>query len=1106
MKERTEAQGDNWAADFLDRLAKQDVRFSLVEGKISVNAPRGALTDSIKAEVAAHRDELIAHLAATDSPRSFPLSSVQERLWFLDRLDPGSHQNNVGAALRLKGAWDSSAAHATIERLIARHPLLNARIRDDSGAARVEILDRSQAEIDVFDFSDKPLAQARSEAETLADRLFNRSFDLEAGRLAAFLVVKEAADQHLIAICVHHIACDGWSLDLLFREFGALSAAEATGAPAALAPVQHTYADYARREARWLQSEDFHAQVAYWRGALQGAAPLLELPTDRPRPSVAGDKGRRWKGELDGDLMAKVSQLGRAHGTTKFETLMAAWQTLMHRYSGQTDVIVGTPVSDRDDAAFQNVVGCFVNTVPLRTTFDGDPTFTAVLDRVKQSVRSALSHRQLPFDQLVRAVQTPRRQDHAPVFQVSFSMQPAAFSRQGDFEIEPVNLEATTARLDLTVEAQPADDGMALSYEYRTDLFDESTIAALHERYVRILRGVCADPEGLVRALPVLSDREQAEAIEQARGARLAYEPDCVHRLVEAQALARPDVVALRFEDATVTYAELNAKADRIAARLHRRGVARGDLVGVLLERGTALPEALLGVLKAGAAYLPLDPTHPPARLRQMLEQSQSACVVTSAALAPHLENVTPALILNDEASDPTDGAADLAAVDVRPEDLAYVIYTSGSTGKPKGVEIEHRHFVAFLKAMDVAPGLGPDEVLLAAATIAFDIAGLEFWGALTRGACVVIASSEARSDPATLMKLVDEHGVTILQATPGTWRLLLTAGWAGKPGLKALSGGEAMTRELAADLISRVGELWNMYGPTEATVWSSVAHIVDAEQISIGRPVANTDTFVLDDTGELVPPGVVGELCIGGDGVARGYRLAPELTADRFVERRIGGELRRLYRTGDLGRYLPDGRLDCLGRRDSQIKMRGYRIELEEIEHTLRDHPAIRDAVVAAVERGAGDLRLVAYVVFEPFEGPTVSEMRAFAREQLPDYMVPSLFVPLEKIPLTPNGKVDRKALPEPFATGQTVQSRDPPATDMERTMADIWQELLKLDKVGRDDNFFELGGHSLMSLRVAAAAQQRTGRRLEPRTLFFQSLRQVAAGLELVEPQAVG
>jgi amino acid adenylation domain-containing protein len=1097
---------DNWASDFLDRLARQDVHFSLNEGKISFNAPRGALTDAIKAEIEAHRGELIAYLAAAADPRSFALSSAQQRLWFLDRLDPGSPQYNVGGALRFKGAWDSSGAHSAIERLIARHPLLNARIRDDAGAARVEILDRSQAKIEMFDFSDRPRAQAESDAEGLAGTLFARSFDLEAGQLAGFVVVKEAADQHLIAICMHHIVSDGWSLDLLFREFGALSLAEATGAPPALAQIQNSYADYAAREARWLQSDAFHDQVAYWQDALQGAPPLLELPTDRPRPPMATYQGRRWKGDLDAELIAKVSQLGRSHGATKFETLMAAWQTLMHRYSGQTDVVVGTPVSDRDDAGFQNVVGCFVNTVPLRTTFEGDPTFAAVMNRVKQSVRSALSHRQLPFDQLTRVVQAPRRSDHAPVFQVMFSMQPAAISRQGSFEIEPVTLEATTSRLDLTVEAQQDGDGITLSYEYSTDLFDEPTIAALHERYVRILHSVCAAPEALVRALPVLSDREQAETIEQARGPHLPYEPARVHRLVEAQALAKPDAVALRFEDVSVTYAELNARADRIAARLRRRGVGRGALVGVLLERGTALAEALLGVHKAGAAYLPLDPTHPPARLRQMLEQSQSACVVTSAVLAARLEDVTPALILDDAASDPAGGADDPAAGDVAPEDLAYVIYTSGSTGKPKGVEIEHRQLVSFLHAMEAAPGMGPDDVLLAVTTIAFDIAGLEFWGPLSRGGRVVIASAAAQSDAAALMKLIDDEGVTILQATPATWRLLLTAGWTGKPGLKALCGGEAMPRELAADLIGRVGELWNMYGPTETTVWSSAGHIVNAEQISIGRPIANTDIFVLDDAGGLVPPGVIGELCIGGDGVARGYRFAPELTADRFVERRLGGKVRRLYRTGDVGRYLPDGRLECLGRRDSQIKLRGYRIELEEIENTLRGHLGIRDAVVAAVERSAGDLRLVAYVVFDPLHDPTVSEMRAFAREQLPDYMVPSLFVPLDKLPLTPNGKVDRKALPEPFATGRTVQSREPPATDMERTMAAIWQELLKLDQVGRDDNFFELGGHSLLSLRVAAAAQQRTGRRLEPRALFFQSLRQVAAGLELVEPQAVG
>lgn len=1094
------ADDDTWATVFVDRLAEQDVHFALKDGKISVNAPRGALTEALRAEIEAHRDQLIAHLAVAAAPRSFSLSSAQERLWFLDRMNPGHPQYNIGRAFRFKGPWNASGADNAVKRLAARHPLLRARIADHGGAAHLELLDRPRVAVSVMDFSDQPLARAESEAVALAQDLMTQSFDLDEGRMAAFLVVKEAVDQHLIAVCVHHVISDGWSLELLFREFSALSSSEAGGPQTTLAPIKLTYADYTARETRWLLSEAFHAQLAYWRDALNGAPPLLELPTDRPRPAEGSYRGQRWKGRLDSDLVAGLTALGRGRGATLFVALLTGWQVLMHRYSGQDDVLVGSPVSNRDDLGFQNVLGCFVNTVVMRTIFEEDPTFAVVMDQVKQTVLSALSNPDVPFDRLINVVQAPRRLDHAPLYQVMFAMQPAGLvSQHGELTIEAVTLKATTSRIDLTVEATRADDAMELDYEYSSDLFDQATIETLHERYVRLLRNACSAPETPVRAIALLSPREEADVIDQARGPRLAYVPACVHQLFEACALSEPAAVAVRFGEDCLTYAELNLRAERLATRLRRRGIGRGAVVGVCVERGLALPEALLAVHKAGAAYLPLDPTHPPKRLQHMLDQSQSACLVTSSNIGQRLAGATPTLILEDVESG--GGAADPLPIEAGPEDLAYVIYTSGSTGRPKGVEIEHRQFVAFLRAMEAAPGLGPDDVLLSVTTISFDIAGLELWGPLTRGGCVVIAPTSAQGDGAALASLIEREAVTVLQATPATWRLLLASGWAGAPRLKALCGGEAMPRELAADLVGRVGELWNMYGPTETTVWSSAGRIVDFRHISIGRPIGNTDIFVLDDAGGIVPPGVVGELCIGGDGVARGYRSAPDLTAERFVQRRIGAETKRLYRTGDLGRYLTDGTLECLGRRDSQVKLRGYRIELEEIETTLRGHSAIRDAVVAAVERSAEDVRLVAYVVFEPLEDPTVSEIRAFARERLPDFMVPSLFIPLDALPLTPNGKVDRKTLPEPFANRRIARGHEPPATEMERHMAAIWGELLQLDQVGRDDNFFELGGHSLLSLRVAAAAQQRTGRRLEPRALFFQTLRQVAAGLQAAE-----
>ena len=741
-------------------------------------------------------------------------------------------------------------------------------------------------------------------------------------------------------------------------------------------------------------------------------------------------RGARARIYIDEALVDRLEATARAHGATLFMALVGAWQTLLSRLSGQDDVVIGTTVANRNNVALEEVVGFLVSNVPLRSDLSGAPSFADLLTRTKLAVFGAFEHANLPFEAVVEAVNPERMAAHAPIFQTLLTLlnYPMDSVGPGGSTLDPLELDVQAARFDLALDlhrmpAGPNVGKMAAVYEYAADLFDEATILRWHTAFVRLLEAACAAPERSLAKVPLMPATE-AEAF-YGRLNDTARDHDRArptHALLQAAAQRHAEAVAIVAHDGQLTYAEFESRTNQLANLLVERGVKPGSRVAVCLDRGVDLPVALAAAWKAGAAYVPLDPAHPSQRLGYILEDAGVACVVTTSEFCSIFEGVSAPLVQLDGDRNAIAGAPTASPdLEVAPDELAYVIYTSGSTGRPKGVEVEHRNLVAFLEAMKQEPGLRAGETLLAVTTPSFDIAGLELWLPLSVGGKVLIASRQDTLDGKRLAELLEEHAVSMLQATPATWRLMLGTGWEGKADLTALCGGEAMPLDLARSLSPRVAALWNMYGPTETTIWSTIYRVKgDEDAIPIGGPIANTRIYVLDASGMSSPVGAPGELVITGEGVTRGYRNRPEFNAEKFVDVAPLGAPERAFRTGDLARWRSDGQLDFLGRGDGQVKIRGFRIELGEIEARLAGLPAVGSAVVAVREDAPGEKRLVAYVVMAPGATFDKSQTRAALRETLPDYMAPSAYVQLDRLPLSPNGKVDRKALPAPSASGR--------------------------------------------------------------------------------------
>jgi amino acid adenylation domain-containing protein len=1061
---------------------------------------RAARTRARAVEAASdNQDDTRLVIVPVERQGTLPLAVPQERFWFLQQLNPASSADNIAVATRIRGPFSTEAFLEACRGLIQRHEILRTRLPVVDGAPAQVIAPEAQAAAETVDLRHVPSEDRDRTAMAALSADVEQPFDLLAGPLLRFRLLRLADDDHIALTVIHHIVADAWSINLMTAEVVARYRSHLRGERPALPPAALQYADFAVCHRRWLESVALQRQAAYWTKTLAGLK-RHELPSDRGRRS-GPHSGASGDVPLSAVLFAAVRELAGREHATPFMVCLAAFAIVMARYTGHEDVVVGTPIANRTAPGVEGMLGTFVNTLVLRIDVSGAATFRTLLARVRRVALDAYANQDLSFDRLVSLVDPERDTGRSPLFQVLFNMTNVPLRTEQDETVtaENVTLPRRVAQFDLTVSIDTVVDNR-IHYRYSEALFDASTIDRFIGHYRRILEVATAGPDAPISDLEMLSPEERATILQTWNATEQAFpDHETVVSLFEAQASRTPESPAVVCGEDTLTYADVLDRSNEVAACLRSRGVVAGHLVGVCLERSARLVPALLGILKTGAAYLPLDPSFPADRLSLMVSDSGTSVVVTERSLLPVVPADVRAICLDDDVNTGPAGAARAEPGTVTPSGLAYVLYTSGSTGRPKGVEISHRALCNFLLSMRSVPGIAADDRLLAVTTLSFDIAGLELYLPLLVGARVVVATRDEAADPARLAALVKGCGITMLQATPATWRMLLDDGWTGDKGLTILCGGEALPRSLADELLSRARAVWNLYGPTETTVWST-AELVrpGTDPVSIGRPIANTTVYVLDGALKPVPIGVPGDLFIGGAGLAEGYRGRADLTSKAFISNPFDGRPgARMYRTGDIARFRPDGRLEWLGRTDDQVKIRGFRIELAEIESTLLLHGSVRQCVVVARTDAAGTQRLVAYVVRSRSD-PEGETLRDFVGRRLPPYMVPSVFVDLEVLPLTASGKIDRGALPapqiEPIRVGDGA-----PASPLEQSLVRIWTDVLGVPAVGVQDDFFELGGHSLLAVRLMAEIENAHGRHLPLATLFdARTVRGLATLLE--------
>ncbi|HEX7334408.1 MAG TPA: amino acid adenylation domain-containing protein, partial [Pyrinomonadaceae bacterium] len=997
-----------------------------------------------------------------DSPYA-PLSFAQERLWVLDQLDPNRPIYNVPDAHYLKEKIDIDALERSLSEIVRRHESLRTTFQMIDGQPVQVIAPPQPFSLNVIDLSHLPDEERQAKAQLLATEEAQKPFDLSHGPLFRVQLVKLTEKQHLMLLTMHHIISDGWSLEVLGRELSVLYAAYRTGQSSPLPELPIQYADFAVWQREWLQGEVLEKQLDYWREQLGGELPVLELPFDRPRPPRQSHRGASERVEVSAEVSQRLNELARQHGATLFMTLLAAFNVLLWRYSGQEDLLVGTPIANRNRAETEDLIGFFINTLVLRTKVGNANTFRDLLEHVRESTVRAYDHQDVPFEKLVEELQPERDLSRQPLFQVMFALNDLEALQLADVDLASVNTELEVVKFDMTLTMVMAqDDFVGGNLRYSTDLFDAATIKRMVRHFERLLESVSIDPDQSLSELSFVMPEEQ-QLLAQWNDTKREYPEGCLHDLFAAQVARTPNAVALLFNEERLTYAELNRRANQLAHHLRSLGVGPEVLVGLQLERGVEMIVGILGVLKAGGAFVPIDPNYPRERIEFMLADARISVLLT----AENLDWNTIAH-LSDENLETT----------TTPDNLAYVIYTSGSTGQPKGVLIQHRGVANLAFAQREAFDVSPESRVLQFASISFDAAVSEIFKTLLTGATLCLATPESLMPVDPLLQLLRKQQITTLTLPPSIWAVLPSDNLPSL--LTTISAGEACPPQIVASW-SRDGRRFvNAYGPTEVTVCATISDALDDDaKPPIGRAIANAQVHVLDRNLRPVPINVAGELYVGGVGLARGYLNRPALTAERFVPDPFSTEPgRRLYRTGDLARYRRDGNLEYAGRVDQQVKLRGFRIELGEIESALVQHPAIRDAVVVTREDTPGDKRLVAYVIVEPGNTPDVSQWREWLMQKLPEYMLPAAFVALPEFPRTPSGKVDRRALPAPDTSRpEQSQAYVAPRDQLEQFLVDLWQRTLGLKQIGVNDNFFDSGGNSLKGAILINRLQELLG-----------------------------
>ncbi len=1135
IAESAVAPGLTIQATGLDSLRVLELKHEL-DAELGIEAPLAwFFSDASIAETAARLAQALSlRPEAAGAQRSGAgvqpgaLSATQGSMWAVHQLEPGSVAYNLHLALRVHGSVDAETLRQALVHLLERHDMLRTVYPCGGEIVTPAVLARRElppyfALVDAATWSSAELQRDMSSRAS-------EPFDLQRGPVVRMSLYRQGERVHTLLLCAHHIAVDVWSVLLFLDELLSVYTLLGVDRSPDLPPPTGHYRDFIGCQQAYLKSAASAADWAYWRNRLAGELPVLALPADSPRSTTRRYHGGSHALQLQPGLSSKLKELGRKQGATLFMTLLAAYKVLLYRYTHQTDIIVGAPSSGRTDRRYARVVGNFVNPVAVRTYPSPELPFATYLQHVREAVLGALAHEQYPFSLLVERLQPKRHGDEWPIYQTMFVLQQAqsgidpnlsqlalgedgiAFSL-GEWQVHSVAIHERVENFDLKLMAVECEQGMIFSFQYRRPLFRHETVARIAAHFDVLLRGIIANPNERLAQLPLLTEPERYRLIVEWNATQTEYPKDkCIHELFEAQVERSPQATAAVYEDQSLTYAELNAKANQLADHLRALGVGPDTLVGICVERSLEMIVGLLGILKAGGAYVPLDPTYPKERLAYMLEDARPAVLLTQARLRNSLPEHPMLLCLDsDWVSIGRRSKKNLANL-VSPLNLAYVIYTSGSTGRPKGVGIAHGSLTNFLTGITRKLSLCSDDIVLAATSSSFDIAVLELLGPVIVGGQTLVASQEEAQDPTRLGARIGQSRATVIQATPSAWRGLLMSGWRADSSLRILCGGESLFTDLATQLLNGVADFWNLYGPTETTVWSTTKRIASAQDaLSIGRPIGNTEIYLLDACFEPVPIGVSGELYIAGAGLARGYLNRPELTAERFIPSPFSAEPgERLYRTGDLARYRPDGNIEYLGRIDHQVKVRGFRIELGEIEARLLEQPQVEEAVVVAREDTPGEKRLVAYVVGSGDwpENETIEQLRTNLGEVLPDYMVPAAFVFLDSLPLTQTGKLERNALPVPDVTAQLASQYLAPRTQVEAVLTRIWADVLRLERVGVHDNFFTLGGDSVRSIQMVTRAHE-SGVQVTPRQVFqhptVADLAQIAEAAIPVESLAI-
>jgi amino acid adenylation domain-containing protein len=1082
------------ATQLLTSLERQGVVFYAEGSHLRYRAPKGVLTEKLRGQLMESKDALLAvwRERAANSVASHPGTYGQKALWFLHRALPESAAYNVVFTARIRSAVDLPALRCACQALVDRHAALRTTFAIEEGQLVQRVHGYVPMHVQVFDRPDKDVEALREEVIGAA----RAPFDLQSGPLMRVQLFTRSPNDHVILIALHHIAADGWSLFLLLDDLRWLYPLGRNGAGPAPPRPAHDVLAYCRWQKEMLAGRDGQEHESYWLKELAGEIPPLSLPTDRSRSSSLTDHGETLAIDLGAELSSAVRSLAAAEGTTTFVVLLAAYQILLHRWTGQPEVIVGSPTYGRDRPEFANVVGDFINMIPLKGKVHDDPPFREFLAQLRRATIEGIKHQDYPFPLLVEKLNPQRELARSPIFQTIFILQrfkqleglQRLFSDSsstdhldfGGLALEPFPVPQQEGQFELSLELTEKEGAFQGSLKYSTDLYGRETIERLGRHYVRLLQGIVAAPETRVSRLPLLEVEEQERIVVEWNQTRVNYgEIACLHELFQAQVDRSPESVAVVFEGRTLTYRELEVRANQVAHFLRRLGVVADSLVGICVERSLEMVIGLLGILKAGGAYVPLDPSYPEDRLAFMLEDAGVSVLLSQNHVLGRLpSHRAKAIRLDADWDRIVRESRDRLSACARPDNLAYMIYTSGSTGRPKGAMITHRGIFNRLLWMQEQYRLSQNDAVLQKTPFSFDVSVWEFFWPLLAGARLVVARPGGHQDPAYLIDVIAREHITITHFVPSMLRVFLEADGLERCGTlrEVICSGEALAPDLVKRFYSRLGaNLHNLYGPTEAAVdvtYWSCPRGSELSVVPIGRPLANTQCYILDAQMQPVPVGVPGELHLGGVQVGRGYYRRPELTAEKFIADPFSSQPgARLYKTGDLCRYLPDGCIEYLGRIDHQVKLRGFRIELGEVEACLAKHPSVKDVVVVVRNDPSNEQRLAAYIVGSDGSPADPEGLREYLRALLPEYMVPSVFVVLDKLPLSPSGKIDRKALPI-LSAGDVSNSAGyvPPRTEVEKIMAEIWAEVLGVKKVSVYDNFFELGGHSLLATRLIA------------------------------------